>query len=128
MIFLDELQLRAGNPCEASRQPIATVSTQGVAQANATSAVPPLDTAGIVVLDELPLQAGNPCGAPRPPIATVSTQGAAPTNATSAVPELDSAAIVFLDELRLQAGNHCEVTFVDFTDEFFSRGGSMPSA
>ena len=43
-------------------------------------------------------------------------------------PELDSAAIVFLDELRLQAGNHCEVTFVDLTDEYFSRGGSMPSA
>ena len=92
---MDELQLRAGNPCEASRQPIATVSTQGVAQANATSAVPSLGTGGLVV-DELSLQAGNPCGAPRPPIATVSTQGAAPTNATSAVPELDSAAIVFV--------------------------------
>ena len=99
-----------------------------MAQADATSAVPQLDTAGIVVLDELRLRAGNPCEASRPPIATVSTQGAAQANATSAVPELDSAALVFLDELRLQAGNPCEVTFVDLTNEYFSRGGSMPSA
>ena len=135
-VFLDELHLQAGNPCEASRPPIAIVSTQAVAQANATSAVPQLDTAGTCFLDELQLQAGNPCEASRPPIAivstqgvaqadatsavpceasrppiaTVSTQGVAQADATSAVPQLDTAGTFCLDELQLQAGNPCEAS------------------
>ena len=58
---MDDLQLQAGNPCEASRPPIACVSTLGVAQTDATSAVPELDSAAICFLDKLRLQAGNHC-------------------------------------------------------------------